>query len=369
MSKLLPPWLSIVALVLLLAGALQAQPTEPGYIRLARLTGTVTLEDRSSGERRDARDVREIEQGVIVITDADSSVILVFSNGSTVNLGASSRLDVEEFLQDPFADELRPSQMIEEPTVSRTKLNLTQGELVGNVKTLRKEAGSAFTVQTPAGAAGIRGTTFRIVFRPDGTGQAFFSLTTLEGEIGFSTLTGTVDLPQALVADNQEVVVSVTVDDQTGSVTVLTPANEIAAQSASAAEIASITEAVQQVTEAVAEVVLTPKPMTSETPPEEAEEKTEEESEEETAEESSEERTEEAAEENSEESAEDPTESAAERTTEEPTPPSDPATPDQPADSPSQQPTPPSNSRPSKPLPPVLNQPNQDLTPGDGRAR
>src|SRR5690606_6455820 len=146
---------------------------------------------------------------------------------------------------------LRPAEMTEEPSVSRTKLNLTRGELVGNVKTLRKEQGSSFTVQTPAGAAGIRGTTFRIVFRPDGTGRAFFTLTTLEGEVGFSTVTGTVDAPQALVANSQEVVVEVDVDDTTGEVTIVTPIADIATQTAATGDIAAINEAVQQVTEAV----------------------------------------------------------------------------------------------------------------------
>lgn len=242
----------------MLAVAGWAQPTERGYIRLARITGDVSIEDKSTGTRRSAAEVPQIEQGTIVRTAANSSVILVFSNGSTINLGADSVLDIEEFLQDPFGEELRPSEMTAEPTVSRTKLHLTQGELVGNVKTLRRSEGSSFIVQTPAGAAGIRGTTFRIVFRPDGTGRAFFTLTTLEGEVGFATVTGSVEDPQALVADSQEVVVEIEVDDVTGEVTVLTPAAEIASQTAAAGSIAEITQAVQEVAEAVVEVVLAP---------------------------------------------------------------------------------------------------------------
>lgn len=264
MPKLQLSWIAALGFALLLAATAWAQPTQPGYVRLARITGQVTVENRATGARQDAADVGQIEQGTIVRTGANSSVILVFSNGSTVNLGADSVLDIEEFLQDPFAEELRPAEMTEEPSVSRTKLNLTRGELVGNVKTLRKEQGSSFTVQTPAGAAGIRGTTFRIVFRPDGTGRAFFTLTTLEGEVGFSTVTGTVDAPQALVANSQEVVVEVDVDDTTGEVTIVTPIADIATQTAATGDIAAINEAVQQVTEAVIEVVLPPRTETTE---------------------------------------------------------------------------------------------------------
>ena len=57
--------------------------------------------------------------------------------------------------------------MKQEPGTSVTKLNLTRGELVGRVVHLNVDKGSEFTVRTPVGAAGIRGTIFRIIFRPD----------------------------------------------------------------------------------------------------------------------------------------------------------------------------------------------------------
>src|SRR5437762_2218032 len=70
----------------------------------------------------------------------------------------------------------------------------------GTVKTLNRAAGSTFSVSTPAGAAGIRGTTFRIVYRPTGDGQAFlFELSTSEGVVFFEGITGaglaSIDVP------------------------------------------------------------------------------------------------------------------------------------------------------------------------------
>jgi hypothetical protein len=75
--------------------------------------------------------------------------------------------------------------MTQEPTTSVTKLNLTKGELVGKVVHLNIDRGSEFTVQTPVGAAGIRGTTFEIIFRPDPSnpGHSLFTVYTVEGNV------------------------------------------------------------------------------------------------------------------------------------------------------------------------------------------
>jgi hypothetical protein len=249
-----------VAIALLFSARLAAQsPIEPGYIVLKRVVGEVFVAQKATSVREQAANDRRIEQGTIVTTAAESSVILVFSNGATVNLGARSELDIEEFLQDPFAENQTVAELTEEPSVSRTKLRLSRGELVGQVKKLKKEAGSSFVVETPAGAAGIRGTTFRIAFQTDQAGGAVFSVTTLEGEVGFSTLTGSLDAPQAIVADNQEVVVDVAVNPQTGAITVLTPLAAIVARPAAPAQIAAMANAVQQIVEAIAQLVLPPK--------------------------------------------------------------------------------------------------------------
>jgi hypothetical protein len=50
------------------------------------------------------------------------------------------------------------------------------------VKHLRLDKGSAFSVQTPVGAAGIRGTTFQILYRPTGS-VASYALRMVEGKI------------------------------------------------------------------------------------------------------------------------------------------------------------------------------------------
>lgn len=203
-----------------------------------------------------------VEQGSIVHTAKGASVVLSFSNGATVNLGTESDLDIEQFTQDPFSGNINAATITDEPTTSTTKLKLTRGELVGKVAHLKTTQGSSFNVATPVGAAGIRGTTFRIVFRPDGTGKAFFSLTTLEGNVELATGTTT---PPVAVTDNKEVVladITVTVNDQTGQVTITTgtganATTTIIPTDAPATSTQAVVAQVQQIATAIANVVIT----------------------------------------------------------------------------------------------------------------
>jgi hypothetical protein len=128
---------------------------------------------------------------------------------------------------------------------------------VGNVKHLHKDAGSSFSVNTPVGAAGIRGTTFRIVFRPDSSGKAFFTLSTAEGVV---ILTGTNSTTQQVpVATGKEVVVTVevNVDAVTGAVTITAPPQVQAAQNIPAATLATIAAATQQIVQTNTTVIFT----------------------------------------------------------------------------------------------------------------
>lgn len=156
------------------------------HVLVAKVSGSVTQTLNGVTSPVNVND--RVEQSARINTLRDSSVILVFSNGATTQLGEETELIIEEFLMDPFASTVKVAEITEEPSASTTRLRLNRGELVGNVKKLNRDRGSSFTVQTPVGAAGIRGTTFRIVFRPTGDGLAFnFQLSTVEGDVGFLT--------------------------------------------------------------------------------------------------------------------------------------------------------------------------------------
>lgn len=279
MNKKLSVWLWMLGLAVLFCPAAGAQTASPpGQIKAAKVTGTVTA--IKDGATITVQNGTDLSQGYTVNTAQNSSVVLVFSNGATLNLAADTSLAIDEFTQDPFADEVAVSKLTAEPSTSRTKLNLSRGELVGNVKKLNYDAGSSFNIQTPVGAAGIRGTTFRIVFRPDGTGKAFFSLTTVEGNVVLAA--GTVNLPsETPVGDNKEVevLIDVTVDATTGAVTVAVgSAPPIVVADAAPTSIAAVAAVAQQIATAVATVTFTaptPPPTTppatppADTPPEE----------------------------------------------------------------------------------------------------
>ena len=145
-------------------------------ITLTRIGPTVEVTD-TSGDRPTFQAINgnEVYEDDLLVTIGEGSrVILVFSNGATINIGEESEVEIRQFLQDPFADDYAFGEATAEPTAStsQTRIHLRQGELIGNVKTLNK--GSTFEVTTPAGAAGIRGTTFRVVFRPSGDGGGIF---------------------------------------------------------------------------------------------------------------------------------------------------------------------------------------------------
>jgi hypothetical protein len=177
-----------------------ASPAAParvkGQIVAARVQGHVVAVSKTDNSTRALHDGDKVTDQTTIITSPGANVILVFSNGATVNVAADSTLDIETFEQDPFAEDIKMSDLKQETGTSTTRLNLTKGELVGKVVHLNVDKGSEFTVQTPVGAAGIRGTIFRIVFRPGRDGKAFFVITTSDGTVVFRGVTsGPISVP------------------------------------------------------------------------------------------------------------------------------------------------------------------------------
>lgn len=180
----------------------QTVPTAParvkGKIIAARVLGHVDAISNSDGKTRVLQDGDHLADQTTIVTAGNASVILVFSNGATLNVAGDSSLNIEKFEQDPFSEDVKVAALTQEPSTSTTRLSLTKGDIVGKVAHLNVDGGSEFSVQTPVGAAGIRGTTFRIVFRPDpATGRAFFVVTTADGRVLFTGETsGPVNIPK-----------------------------------------------------------------------------------------------------------------------------------------------------------------------------
>jgi hypothetical protein len=245
-----------------------ASPRIEGVIVAKRVTGTVRAVNNATNLERVLKNDDRLHQGETVITEAnrDSSIILVFSNGASIQLKSDSKLNIQEFLQDSWENDIEVKELSKEPGTSQTKLDLARGELIGKVAKLNRDKGSSFSVQTPLGAAGIRGTTFRIVFRPDPVNPlkyAVFSLSTLEGNVELQqNVPGTGGAAPAGVSvpDNKEVVITVevNVDATTNAITITQPPTVVqSATVLSSQTVTEIQQAAVQVAIAASEVTIT----------------------------------------------------------------------------------------------------------------
>ncbi len=233
---------AFVATALSLSASAQ---TASGQIKAVKIAGQVSKVS-ANGTQTPLKDGDSLVETDAVVTAKGGSVVLVLSNGSSVKVGSDSRLAIEEFKMDPLAAEVKMSDLKEEPSVSQTKLNLAYGEMVGDVKKLNKS--SSYSIKTPVGAAGIRGTIYRIVFRPDSTGKAFFTVSTADGLVVMEGVSSAA-IP---IAEGKEVVVEVDTNNPS------TP--KVVTQDIPAATKAVIQTESQTITQAVAAVVIPPAP-------------------------------------------------------------------------------------------------------------
>ena len=209
-----------------------------GLIRAAKVEGSVT-KIQANGTSTPLKNGDSLTETDAVLTGKGASVVLVFANGSSVKLGADTRLAIDEFKMDPLDEEIKPSELKAEKSVSQTKLNLAYGEMVGSVKKLN--TASSYSIKTPVGAAGIRGTVYRIVFIPRDDGKAFFTVSTAEGTV---VMLGVTEAEIPVVA-GKEVEVQVNTDDPSHP--------QIKTHDLSDATKTLIGQAAQTITEALAE--------------------------------------------------------------------------------------------------------------------
>ena len=129
----------------------------PGNIRAVKVDGTAWQTIGSQGQRQRLKEGDFLIQGNAVITSNDARVILLFHNGSTVDLQPGTKFSVDQFLVDPFDTEKIDYRTIrKEPSRSTTKLRVDDGTITAKVAKLKPA--SAYNIVTPLGTAGIRGT-------------------------------------------------------------------------------------------------------------------------------------------------------------------------------------------------------------------
>lgn len=176
--------LSLLGLVVTL-GATSALAESDDWARAVEIIGTVSLVDPESGDRKPVKKGDRIGRGARIATGEESQAVFLFSNGAAVTLGAETEAALEE------VDE------------EETSVELDYGEVFGNVERLDER--SRFSVTTPLGVAGIRGTTFLVYYDPD---AAVAMVTNVEGSVVWVTPDEVIE-----VEEGTELVIWFSVDD------------------------------------------------------------------------------------------------------------------------------------------------------------
>ncbi|WP_309400625.1 FecR family protein [Cerasicoccus maritimus] len=151
--------LNQVFLWLFLASIATAGTVQDPTVQVYLVKGDVTLINLESGEKQPLQRGDLISEGYAIETQVDSSALLLFSNGSSINIIPESFVKIAEFTQEPFEMAAKSYALLgEDPSTSNTTLELHYGKVVGSVRKLQPT--SSYTINSPTGSAGIRGTTF-----------------------------------------------------------------------------------------------------------------------------------------------------------------------------------------------------------------
>jgi hypothetical protein len=157
----------------LVAISAQAADLAPGAYSAGSVAGDVTYASTGGSSFLPLSSGTALSQGAIIKTGADSSASIVFSSGSVLVVESNTTIEVSKFQQELFSG---PIAVGAEPSVSNTQINVVDGSVIAKVAKLKK--GSAFAVNSPVGAAGVRGTTYKVSYNAV---TKAFKVTTVEG--------------------------------------------------------------------------------------------------------------------------------------------------------------------------------------------
>lgn len=174
MKNILRSFLGGIAAVVLAVVA-QAADLAPGALSAGTVKGDVTYKLAGTSEYMPLTAGTAIPQGATIKTGAGSIAVVVFASGSTASIRPDSEVEITKFEQEAFTGPLPKDS---EPSVSNTQLKLVNGKVVSKVSKLKK--GSEFVVNSPVGAAGVRGTTFQVEYNAT-TGA--YTVSVIEGEV------------------------------------------------------------------------------------------------------------------------------------------------------------------------------------------
>jgi Uncharacterized protein conserved in bacteria len=160
----------------------QAANLAPGAFSAGSVKGDVTYKVAGSSEYQPLKAGVALPQGATIKTGAKSSVLVVFGSGSTAVIEESSEIEITKFEQEVFSG---PVPVDSEPSISKTEIKLIEGNITSKVAKLKK--GSSYVIDTPVGAAGVRGTVFRVSYQ---VGSSTFSIIVTEGGVVYTPKDG-----------------------------------------------------------------------------------------------------------------------------------------------------------------------------------
>jgi hypothetical protein len=160
----------IVALVAVIIAGPAVQGRESnmvaGNIRAVKVDGTAWQVIDGRGQRERLGEGDFLRQGNTVETASDGRVVLLFENGSTIQLQPKTKFSVEAFMVDPFdAEKTDFRRITAEPTRSVTKIGVKEGVITAKI--LKLQRSSSYDIGTPLGTAGIRGTVVTVSVSPN----------------------------------------------------------------------------------------------------------------------------------------------------------------------------------------------------------
>ncbi len=194
-----------------------------GATIIVALEGEVTITNNRTGKALEPAKVvigASIPDGHTVKTAAGAKVTFLLSNGSVFTVSENSEMIIAQFTQEAFkATDDKLTDLETEPSTSKTTLSLSYGNMVTNIKKLNK--GSAFTINSPLGSAGVRGTTVSTEAIPQAGGGFTGGTGVTNGTIAFTPTGAAPGAAPQVVAAGQEVTGAATA---TGEVTTAPPA-------------------------------------------------------------------------------------------------------------------------------------------------
>jgi hypothetical protein len=209
----------------------RAQDMANGKVQALIVVGDVQL-IAPDGTSTALKRGQTFEQGNRVHANAGGNALLVMSNGATLKVKSDTTLDVATFQQAAYDQDTEGTflRLNKDPSKSETDLKLSTGSLQGEVKKLNTDSGSKFTVDTPAGSAGIRGTIIDITIIRNAAGQVTGVIANcIVGNVGFTPAAGVVitnatggtatTVTNANISGGGSMTVSLAVDPTTGLIT------------------------------------------------------------------------------------------------------------------------------------------------------